>query len=131
MTIFPHLTVSTSKFMDTEIIKYGTLPDPMLCILVLDEIDQLESKNQDVLYTVFEWPALASSRLALVGIANTLDLTDRVLPRLQVQGPAQPPGGGSSPALRYWVQPRLQEQGPVQAPGPGSSPGSSYRVLRR
>jgi cell division control protein 6 len=102
-----------------------------LYILVLDEIDQLESKNQDVLYTVFEWPALACSRLALVGIANTLDLTDRVLPRLQVQGPAQPTGGGSSPALRYRVQPRLQEQGPVQAPGTGSSPGSSYRVLRR
>ena len=53
-------------------------------VLVLDEIDQLESKNQDVLYTVFEWPALFASRLALVGIANTLDLTDRVLPRLQV-----------------------------------------------
>jgi cell division control protein 6 len=79
-----------------------------LCILVLDEIDQLESKNQDVLYTVFEWPALASSRLALVGIANTLDLTDRVLPRLQVQGPDQRQGTGSSPGSRYRVQPRLQ-----------------------
>ena len=53
-------------------------------LLVLDEVDQLESKNQDVLYTVFEWPALNGSRLSLVGIANTLDLTDRVLPRLQV-----------------------------------------------
>ena len=52
----------------------------------MDEVDQLESKNQDVLYTVFEWPALAGSRLSLVGIANTLDLTDRVLPRLQVSG---------------------------------------------
>ena len=52
--------------------------------LVLDEVDQLESVNQDVLYTVFEWPALAGSRLSLVGIANTLDLTDKVLPRLQV-----------------------------------------------
>ena len=51
---------------------------------MLDEIDQLESKNQDVLYTIFEWPALKGSRLSLVGIANTLDLTDRVLPRLQV-----------------------------------------------
>ena len=47
---------------------------------MLDEVDQLESKNQDVLYTVFEWPALSASRLALVGIANTLDLTDMVLP---------------------------------------------------
>ena len=51
---------------------------------MLDEVDQLESKNQDVLYTVFEWPALSGSSLSLVGIANTLDLTDRVLPRLKV-----------------------------------------------
>ena len=56
-----------------------------LVYLVLDEVDQLESRNQDVVYTVFEWPALSASRLSLVGIANTLDLMDRVLPGLQVQ----------------------------------------------
>jgi len=61
-----------------------------MTLLVLDEVDQLDSKNQSVLYTVFEWPALQSSTLALVGIANNLDLTDRVLPRLQVS-PAYKP----------------------------------------
>ena len=39
-------------------------------LLVLDEIDQLDSKNQAVLYTVFEWPALQGSRLALVGLSQ-------------------------------------------------------------
>lgn len=34
---------------------------------MLDELDQLESKGQDVLYTLFEWPQLPSSRLVLVG----------------------------------------------------------------
>ena len=62
----------------------------MMILLVLDEVDQLESKDQAVLYTVFEWPALQGSRLVLVGIANSLDLTDRVLPRLQVS-PAYKP----------------------------------------
>lgn len=62
----------------------------MMILLVLDEVDQLESKDQSVLYTVFEWPALQSSKLVLVGIANSLDLTDRVLPRLQVS-PAYKP----------------------------------------
>ena len=51
--------------------------------MILDEIDQLESKAQSVLYTIFEWPSLVKSKLILIGIANMLDLTDRVLPRLQ------------------------------------------------
>lgn len=35
--------------------------------MVLDEIDQLDSKNQEILYTIFEWPSLQKSRLILVG----------------------------------------------------------------
>uniref|UniRef100_A0A3B3C510 Cell division control protein n=1 Tax=Oryzias melastigma TaxID=30732 RepID=A0A3B3C510_ORYME len=53
-------------------------------LLVLDEMDQLDSKAQDVLYTIFEWPFLPKSRLCLI-IANALDLTDRILPRLQAR----------------------------------------------
>ncbi|KAJ8320013.1 hypothetical protein KUTeg_001600 [Tegillarca granosa] len=59
-------------------------------IMVLDEIDQLDSKNQEILYTIFEWPALTKSRLILIGIANALDLTDRVLPRLQARPKCKP-----------------------------------------
>ncbi|XP_067685847.1 cell division control protein 6 homolog [Haliotis asinina] len=59
-------------------------------IMVLDEIDQLDSKNQEVLYTIFEWPSLTQSKLILVGIANALDLTDRILPRLQARPKCRP-----------------------------------------
>ena len=54
-------------------------------LLVLDELDELSSRKQSILYTVFEWPTLRNSRVLLVGIANALDLTDRVLPRLQAR----------------------------------------------
>lgn len=54
-------------------------------VLVLDEIDQLESKFQEVLYTIFEWPYQRNSKLILVGIANALDLTERILPRIHVK----------------------------------------------
>ncbi|XP_031418192.1 cell division control protein 6 homolog [Clupea harengus] len=59
-------------------------------LLVLDEMDQLDSKCQDVLYTIFEWPYLPRSRLCLIGIANALDLTDRILPRLQANPHCRP-----------------------------------------
>ncbi|KAL3282049.1 hypothetical protein HHI36_005250 [Cryptolaemus montrouzieri] len=59
-------------------------------LLVLDEIDQLESKNQSVLYTVFEWPAKFKQNIVLIGIANALDLTDRILPRLQARCELKP-----------------------------------------
>lgn len=81
-------------------------------------MDQLDSKAQDVLYTIFEWPYLPKSRLCLIGkvatssedtcwesavvspgrhsppsssgIANALDLTDRILPRLQARPQCRP-----------------------------------------
>lgn len=58
--------------------------------MVLDELDQLESKKQSILYTIFEWPAIENSKLILVGIANSLDLTDRILPRLQARCELKP-----------------------------------------
>lgn len=61
-------------------------------LLVLDEIDQLVStgKNQDVLFQIFEWPSLINSKLIVVGIANSLDLTDRLLDRLQTKCELKP-----------------------------------------
>lgn len=54
-----------------------------MTIIVLDEIDELQNKSQDVLYTLFEWPQMSGSRLILVGIANTLDFATRSLNRLE------------------------------------------------
>ncbi|XP_045764736.1 polycomb group protein Psc-like [Maniola jurtina] len=59
-------------------------------LLILDEIDQLESKRQSVLYTIFEWASTQETRLVLVGIANALDLTQRSLPRLQARANLRP-----------------------------------------
>ncbi|NXA28912.1 CDC6 protein, partial [Ibidorhyncha struthersii] len=60
-----------------------TAQGPMV-LLVLDELDQLESKGQDVLYTLFDLVLLPSPPHPALpaGLANALDLTDRSLARL-------------------------------------------------
>ena len=73
-----------------KIIKEAVTSSKEMVLLVLDEVDQLGSREQIVLYNVFEWPALQGSKLALVGIANSLDLTARVLPRLQIEEAYKP-----------------------------------------
>ena len=35
-----------------------------------------------VLYNLMEWPMRTGSRLAVIGIANTMDLPERFLPRI-------------------------------------------------
>ncbi|KAI1887125.1 hypothetical protein AGOR_G00202910 [Albula goreensis] len=86
-SIFPLLAErlgASGGHSDRRLEKHLTSTGPTV-LLVLDEMDQLDSKAQDVLYTIFEWPYLPKSRLCLIGIANALDLTDRILPRLQAR----------------------------------------------
>lgn len=56
-----------------------------LYLVVLDEIDHLLNGDIEILYKLFEWSLHKSSHLILIGIANALDLTDRLLPRLKAK----------------------------------------------
>ncbi|CAH3024146.1 unnamed protein product [Porites evermanni] len=78
-------TKVTQKFLEEEFAS-----SKLTRIIILDEMDQLESKSQEILYTIFEWPSLPKSKLVLIGIANALDLTDRILPRLQARPKCKP-----------------------------------------
>lgn len=48
-------------------------------IVVIDELDQLATKNQNVMYNFFNWPTYPNSKLIVVAIANTMDLPERLL----------------------------------------------------
>ena len=47
-------------------------------ILLVDELDILCNKRQDVVYNLLNWPNLNAARLIVVTIANTMDLPERV-----------------------------------------------------
>lgn len=51
-------------------------------IVVLDEMDVLLARNQKVVYDLLEWPGRKNARIAMIGIANTMDLPERMLPRM-------------------------------------------------
>ncbi|KDD72589.1 hypothetical protein H632_c3154p0, partial [Helicosporidium sp. ATCC 50920] len=51
-------------------------------VLLVDELDLLINRSQAVLYNLFDWPARRGSRLSLIGIANTMDLPERLHPRI-------------------------------------------------
>lgn len=45
----------------------------------MDELDQLVTVKQDVVYNFFNWPTLANSRLIVLAVANTMDLPERAM----------------------------------------------------
>jgi Cdc6-like AAA superfamily ATPase len=55
--------------------------DPVV-VMLIDEIDQLVTKKQSVLYNVFDWLSLRSARLVVTAISNTMDLPERLMPRV-------------------------------------------------
>jgi Cdc6-like AAA superfamily ATPase len=74
-------------------------------LLILDEVDELlSSSDMENVYKLLEWPHQSSNLLMIgknqkkifrlycfdLGIANSLDLTDRLLPRLQLQPEHKP-----------------------------------------
>lgn len=48
-------------------------------VLLLDELDQLVTKGQQLMYNFFNWPSLPHSRLIVIAVANTMDLPERML----------------------------------------------------
>ncbi len=51
-------------------------------VMLLDEIDYLVTKSQTVCYKLFDWPSFANSRLIVIAISNTMDLPERLIPRV-------------------------------------------------
>ncbi|KAF9559279.1 P-loop containing nucleoside triphosphate hydrolase protein [Agrocybe pediades] len=54
-------------------------PGGHACVVLMDELDQLVTPKQDVIYNFFNWPTLVGSKLVVIAVANTMDLPERVM----------------------------------------------------
>ena len=65
--------------------KNKTLIDPTNShiLLIIDEVDILINTSQSLLYNIFNWTTYDYSRLIVITISNTLDLPNRLLPKIQ------------------------------------------------
>ncbi|KAI0124628.1 P-loop containing nucleoside triphosphate hydrolase protein [Xylariales sp. AK1849] len=72
--------VSSSQALDLLEREFNN-PSPrrVPCVVLMDELDQLVTKNQSVMYNFFNWPGLRHSRLIVLAVANTMDLPERTL----------------------------------------------------
>uniref|UniRef100_A0A6J0TC97 Origin recognition complex subunit 1 n=1 Tax=Pogona vitticeps TaxID=103695 RepID=A0A6J0TC97_9SAUR len=48
-------------------------------VLVVDELDLLWTRKQNVMYNLFDWPTKKNAKLIVLAIANTMDLPERIM----------------------------------------------------
>ncbi|XP_049588075.1 origin recognition complex subunit 1 isoform X1 [Syngnathus scovelli] len=54
-------------------------PRKQTTVLLVDELDLLWTRKQNVMYNLFDWPTRRHSRLVVLTIANTMDLPERIM----------------------------------------------------
>ncbi|XP_077981782.1 uncharacterized protein LOC144436795 [Glandiceps talaboti] len=48
-------------------------------VLLVDELDLLWTRKQNVMYNIFDWPTRPHAKLVVLAIANTMDLPERMM----------------------------------------------------
>lgn len=88
LDLFNKLWIKGKKFKadkpQERLTEYFSISDPKrpVTVLLVDEIDYLVNKSQAVVYQLFDWPLLRTSKLILLTISNTMDLPERLMPRV-------------------------------------------------
>lgn len=83
---FESIAPSSSKDPESELCSILSSQSSMAhrtYLIILDEIDHLLKFDCQILSQLFEWCSWKDSPLVLLAIANSLDLTDRYLPRVK------------------------------------------------
>jgi origin recognition complex subunit 1 len=92
------LRSSSAKLLDARFSGGAKARERQTVVLLVDELDYLVTRKQtvppppphahphlttmQVLYNLFDWPTRPHSNLVVIGIANTMDLDERLLKRI-------------------------------------------------
>ncbi|QRV79356.1 AAA family ATPase [Ceratobasidium sp. AG-Ba] len=76
-----HLSISPKEALRrlTRHFNSGSSAGSHACVVLMDELDQMVTAKQDVVYNFFNWPNLPQSNLVMVAVANTHDLPERTM----------------------------------------------------
>ncbi|ELU42571.1 replication control protein 1 [Rhizoctonia solani AG-1 IA] len=76
-----HLSISSKEALRrlTRHFNSRTSAGSHTCVVLMDELDQMVTTKQDVVYNFFNWPNLPDSNLVVVAVANTHDLPERTM----------------------------------------------------
>uniref|UniRef100_A0A670I8D3 Origin recognition complex subunit 1 n=1 Tax=Podarcis muralis TaxID=64176 RepID=A0A670I8D3_PODMU len=69
--------VHAAELLEKTFCKRG--PKRKTVILVVDELDLLWTRKQNVMYNLFDWPTKKDAKLIVLAIANTMDLPERIM----------------------------------------------------
>lgn len=50
---------------------------------MVDEFDLLVTRKQSVIYNLFDWPHRRAAKLIVIAIANTMNLPETLMPKVQ------------------------------------------------
>ncbi|XP_059840230.1 origin recognition complex subunit 1 isoform X2 [Hypanus sabinus] len=60
--------------------RFGTpAPKRESTVLLVDELDLLWTRKQNVMYNLFDWPTRKQAKLVVLAVANTMDLPERIM----------------------------------------------------
>ncbi|CEL60878.1 Origin recognition complex subunit 1 OS=Schizosaccharomyces pombe (strain 972 / ATCC 24843) GN=orc1 PE=1 SV=1 [Rhizoctonia solani AG-1 IB] len=76
-----HLNISSKEALRrlTRHFNSRTSAGSHTCVVLMDELDQMVTTKQDVVYNFFNWPNLPDSNLVVIAVANTHDLPERTM----------------------------------------------------
>ena len=59
------------------------LKELMRSVVLMDELDQLLTAKQDVVYNFFNWPTMRDSQLFVIAVANRMDLPQHLAAKIK------------------------------------------------